>query len=179
MRLVYLLQLQRDFQRGIEELNEIRSELTSVGNMTRPHQPTGSVEADGASAGSNVNHAALGAQGSAAAAVGRGTTAAGSASTSASGVRSSVSLASSADYAMEDGVRRGAEASLAMAELKLAEQGKFVPRVESQEGGADYVSASIMDSLLLERQKPQKTQQPQETTTSRRTDALGPDSKDF
>ncbi|KAJ8525713.1 hypothetical protein ON010_g15402 [Phytophthora cinnamomi] len=70
--------------------------------------------------------------------------------------RSSVSLASAAAYEMQDGVRRSAEASLAMAELKLAEQGKFAPRVESQEGGADYVSASIMDSLLLDQQKSNK-----------------------
>lgn len=44
---------------------------------------------------------------------------------------------------------RSTEASLAIAEMKLAEQGKFAPRLESVEGGADYVSASIVDSLLL------------------------------
>ncbi|KAG7397375.1 hypothetical protein PHYBOEH_000831 [Phytophthora boehmeriae] len=90
-----LVKLQREFQRGIEELNEIRSELTSVGT----------------------------------------------------------------EYTMQDGVRRSAEASLAMAELKLAKQGKFAPRIESQEGGADYVSASIMDSLLLDKQKPKTSQE--------------------
>ncbi|KAF1776510.1 hypothetical protein GQ600_14516 [Phytophthora cactorum] len=74
-------------------------------------------------------------------------------STSPGGGRSSVSLASTSEYEMQDGVRRGAEASLAMAELKLAEQNKFAPRVESQEGGADYVSASIMDSLLLDQKR--------------------------
>ncbi|KAF4317275.1 hypothetical protein BBO99_00007921 [Phytophthora kernoviae] len=110
-----LVKLQREFQRGIEELNEIRSELTSVGST--------------------------------------------SVSTNPSGVRSSVSLASTAEYTMQDGVRRSAEASLAMAELKLAEQGKFAPRIESQEGGADYVSASIMDSLLLDKQKPKTSQE--------------------
>lgn len=68
-----------------------------------------------------------------------------------------MSLASAAAYELQDGVRRSAEASLAMAELKLAEQGKFAPRVESQEGGADYVSASIMDSLLLDQKKTHKT----------------------
>lgn len=46
---------------------------------------------------------------------------------------------------------RSAEASLAIAEMKLAEQGKYAPRLESVEGGADYVSASIVDSLLLEK----------------------------
>lgn len=34
-------QLQQEFQKGIAELNEIRGELTSVGNMARPLQPQG------------------------------------------------------------------------------------------------------------------------------------------
>ncbi|OWZ15880.1 Sulfatase [Phytophthora megakarya] len=138
-----LVKLQREFQRGIEELNEIRSELTSVGSMRRPLQPTGSAPSSTAS-GTVIRSAA-------------GTTVpnvpTAQVSTSPLGGRSSVSLASTVEYEMQDGVRRSAEASLAMAELKLAEQSKFAPRVESQEGGADYVSASIMDSLLLDEKK--------------------------
>lgn len=138
-----LVKLQREFQRGIEELNEIRSELTTVGSMKRPYQPTSEPRKP-------VNSGAV-----ASAAVSPPTVAM-TASTTPAGGRSSVSLASTAEYATQDG-HRSAEASLAMAELKLAEQGKFAPKVESQEGGADYVSASIMDSLLLEKNKtPQK-----------------------
>ncbi|KAH7464763.1 uncharacterized protein KRP23_12501 [Phytophthora ramorum] len=145
-----LVKLQREFQRGIEELNEIRSELTSVGSMRRPLQPSSNT--GGGPQGSTVNHSA--------AAVGAATipsSAAAPAEPRASSGRSSVDLASTAEYETQDGVRRSAEASLAMAELKLAEQGKFTPRVESQEGGADYVSASIMDSLLLDQKKPKTT----------------------
>ncbi|KAG7386349.1 hypothetical protein PHYPSEUDO_000384 [Phytophthora pseudosyringae] len=137
-----LVKLQRDFQRGIEELNEIRSELTSVGSMRRPLQPTSSAAAPSGT----VNRSVAGG-------VPRAVPAAAQASTTPAGGRSSVSLASTAAYETQDGVRRGAEATLAIAELKLAEQGKFVPRVESQEGGADYVSASIMDSLLLDQKR--------------------------
>jgi hypothetical protein len=52
---------------------------------------------------------------------------------------------------------RSEEANLAIAEIKLAQQGKYAPRVESLEGGADYVSASIMDSLLLEKREATKS----------------------
>ncbi|KAG6622878.1 sulfatase-like protein [Phytophthora cinnamomi] len=145
-----LVKLQREFQRGIEELNEIRSELTSVGSMRRPLQPTG--VAGSPPRGATFDHSA------AANTSGHTTDAATVAAVQQAQTagRSSVSLASAAAYEMQDGVRRSAEASLAMAELKLAEQGKFAPRVESQEGGADYVSASIMDSLLLDQQKSNK-----------------------
>ena len=132
-----LVQLQRNFQRGIEELNEIRSELTSVGSLRRPLQPTGTT-ASSAVASSTVNHSAV-----------PGATRSSMTFPTAHG-RSSVSLASTAEYETSQKRRRSAEASLAMAELKLAEQGTFLPRVENQEGGADYVSASIMDSLLLD-----------------------------
>lgn len=140
-----LVKLQREFQRGIEELNEIRSELTSVGSMRRPLQPTGMAPSTVQSG--TVNHSAAGTASS-------GPVPSGVPQASkSSGGRSSVSLASTAEYDVQDGVRRSAEASLAVAELKMAEQGKFAPRVESQEGGADYVSASIMDSLLLDQKK--------------------------
>eukprot|EP00644_Phytophthora_capsici_P016526 jgi/Phyca11/10631/fgenesh1_pm.PHYCAscaffold_52_\ len=137
-----LVKLQREFQRGIEELNEIRSELTSVGSMRRPLQPSSSpapraTESGGQKSGAVTPVAASAPQ----------------ASTVPGGGRSSVSLASIDKYEMQDGVRRNPEASLAMAELKLAEQGQFAPRVETQEGGADYVSASIMDSLLLDEKR--------------------------
>ncbi|KAG3118065.1 hypothetical protein PI124_g4576 [Phytophthora idaei] len=139
-----IVKLQREFQRGIEELNEIRSELTSVGSMRRPLQPMSNAAPRTAPRGT-VNHSAAAVPGAAKPVV--------QTSTSPGGGRSSVSLASTSEYEMQDGVRRGAEASLAMAELKLAEQNKFSPRVESQEGGADYVSASIMDSLLLDQKR--------------------------
>ncbi|KAG2773816.1 hypothetical protein JG687_00018526 [Phytophthora cactorum] len=139
-----IVKLQREFQRGIEELNEIRSELTSVGSMRRPLQPMSNAAPRTAPRGT-VNHSAAAVPGAADPVV--------QTSTSPGGGRSSVSLASTSEYEMQDGVRRGAEASLAMAELKLAEQNKFAPRVESQEGGADYVSASIMDSLLLDQKR--------------------------
>jgi hypothetical protein len=141
-----LVKLQREFQRGIEELNEIRSELTSVGSMRRPLQPSGAP----APSGGAVNHSAM------APVPATGPAASTTVPSSARGGRSSVSLASTADYEMQDGVRRSAEASLAMAELKLTEHGKFAPRIESLEGGADYVSASIMDSLLLDQQQEKK-----------------------
>lgn len=51
----------------------------------------------------------------------------------------------------DTGVERSAEASLAIAEMKLAQRSTFAPRLESVEGGADYVSASIVDSLLLQK----------------------------
>ncbi|CAI5702312.1 unnamed protein product [Peronospora effusa] len=134
-----LVKLQRNFQRGIEELNEIRSELTSVGSLRRPLEPTGTTSS--AMSSDTLNHSAISVSTSA------------SMSQQTSGGRSSVSLASTAEYEVPKEGRRNAEASLAMAELKLAEQGKFSPRVEIQEGGADYVSASIMDSLLLDETK--------------------------
>ncbi|POM76203.1 Sulfatase-like protein, partial [Phytophthora palmivora] len=52
-----LVKLQREFQRGIEELNEIRSELTSVGSMRRPLQPTGAAPSTGSNG--TVNHSAV------------------------------------------------------------------------------------------------------------------------
>ncbi|TDH72390.1 hypothetical protein CCR75_004453 [Bremia lactucae] len=130
-----LVKLQREFQRGIEELNEIRSELTSVGSMRRPFKPqsgvtTTTTEPLSTATVSERQQIPLPAGG-----------------------RSSVSLASTAEYAMQDGLQNGDEVGLAMAELKLVEQGKFVSRVENQEGGADYVSASILDSLLLNQRK--------------------------
>ncbi|GMF23431.1 unnamed protein product [Phytophthora lilii] len=135
--------VKREFQRGIEELNEIRSELTSVGSMRRPLQPEGTAATAPQTKAFDHSAAAFSTNGPPSAPV----------SKIPSAGRSSVSLASTAQYETQDAVRRSPEASLAMAELKLAAQGKFVPRVESQEGGADYVSASIMDSLLLDRQK--------------------------
>lgn len=51
-------------------------------------------------------------------------------------------------------VNRSEHANLAVAELKLAQQGRYSPRIESLEGGADYVAASIVDTLLLEKIKP-------------------------
>ncbi|KAE8900392.1 hypothetical protein PF005_g25604 [Phytophthora fragariae] len=143
-----LVKLQREFQRGIEELNEIRSELTSVGSMRRPLQPTGAPGATPRGATFDYSVAGNSTVATNAASV--------AAATTMSAGRSSVSLASTAEYEMQDGVWRSAEASLAMAELKLAEHGTFAPRVESQEGGADYVSASIMDSLLLDQEKPRQ-----------------------
>ncbi|KAL3669188.1 hypothetical protein V7S43_005572 [Phytophthora oleae] len=137
-----LVKLQREFQRGIEELNEIRSELTSVGSMRRPLQPASSSAPRAAESGERQPVAVTPVAASVA-----------QASTVPGGGRSSISLASTDNYEMQDGVRRNAEASLAMAELKLAEQGQFAPRVETQEGGADYVSASIMDSLLLDEKR--------------------------
>uniref|UniRef100_A0AAV1UU16 Peroxin-14 n=1 Tax=Peronospora matthiolae TaxID=2874970 RepID=A0AAV1UU16_9STRA len=139
-----LVKLQREFQRGIEELNDIRSELTSVGSMRRPFQPRGNVSTGGTTTGpgssGTVNHSSV----SKTVLV---------SPTAPYGGRSSVALASTADYGVQDTNRRHVEASLAMAEVKLQEQGKFATRVESQEGGADYVSASIMDSLLLDSEK--------------------------
>jgi hypothetical protein len=46
---------------------------------------------------------------------------------------------------------RSEVARLALAELKLAERGTYATRIESLEGGADYVGASIVDSMLLDR----------------------------
>uniref|UniRef100_M4C690 Uncharacterized protein n=1 Tax=Hyaloperonospora arabidopsidis (strain Emoy2) TaxID=559515 RepID=M4C690_HYAAE len=137
-----LVKLQREFQRGIEELNDIRSELTSVGSMRRPFQPLGKVSSGSSGTGSSgtVNHSSVSKNVPASA-------------TASYGGRSSVALASTAEYGVQDTNRRHVEASLAMAEVKLQEQGKFATRVESQEGGADYVSASIMDSLLLDSEK--------------------------
>ncbi|CAI5711871.1 unnamed protein product [Peronospora destructor] len=132
-----LVNLQRNFQRGIEELNEIRLELTSVGSLRRPLQPTGTTSS--AMSSGTLSHSAA--------------TSTSASMSQTSGGRSSVSLASTAEYEAPKEGRRSAEATLAMAELKLAEQGKFLPRVENQEGGADYVSASIMDSLLLDETK--------------------------
>ncbi|CAI5742551.1 unnamed protein product [Hyaloperonospora brassicae] len=137
-----LVKLQREFQRGIEELNDIRSELTSVGRMRRPFEPLGKVSKRGGHAGtsgtvtpSSVSHSVP------------------AAPTALHGGRSSVALASTAEYSAQDTSRRNVEASLALAEVKLQEEGKFATRVESVEGGADYVSASIMDSLLLDSKK--------------------------
>ncbi|EEY54285.1 sulfatase-like protein [Phytophthora infestans T30-4] len=140
-----IVKLQREFQRGIEELNEIRSELTSVGSMRRPLQPTSDAAPASAITLGTMNHSTAAVLGASDPLV--------QTSTSPAVGRSSVSLASAGEYELQDGVRRTEEASLAMAELKLAGQNKFAPRVESQEGGADYVSASIMDSLLLDQQR--------------------------
>ncbi|CAH0477623.1 unnamed protein product [Peronospora belbahrii] len=130
-----LVKLQREFQRGIEELNEIRSELTSVGSIRRPLQPIGkssSVTSSSSAAAFVPTSVSM---------------------SQASGGRSCVALASTTEYEAQNEVRRSDEAKLAIAELKLVKQGKFASKVESQEGGADYVSASIMDSLLLDQTK--------------------------
>ncbi|CEG47622.1 uncharacterized protein PHALS_04772 [Plasmopara halstedii] len=124
-----LIKLQREFQRGIEELNEIRAEFTSVGNMRRPLQPKSDESASGIMGQAVVRSPFA---------------------PPPTGGRSSVSLASTDEYELQNGLQRSGEANLAIAEMKLAEQRKFVSRIESQDGGADYVSASIMDSLLLD-----------------------------
>ncbi|DAZ98354.1 TPA: hypothetical protein N0F65_000673 [Lagenidium giganteum] len=150
-----IVKLQQEFQRGINELNEIRAELTSVGNLSRPHQPVGTAPSP-ESRQSVVPTAAA----AAAAAHASGSYAArpvpseASESSTKPSVAFSLSMAS-ADYAAVGAPRTldSDHANLAMAEIKLAQQGKYSTRIESLEGGADYVSASIVDSLLLERKK--------------------------
>ncbi|TYZ66616.1 hypothetical protein PybrP1_004482 [[Pythium] brassicae (nom. inval.)] len=152
-----LVKLQQEFQKGIAELNEIRSELTSVGSMTRPLQPHGTAPPSG-----TVETSAATAAGAAGGAAGayqhhsRSLADQAPANAPPAPGRSSLSLASMNYAELEDPTaERSTEASLAIAELKLAQQGKFAPRLETVEGGADYVSASIVDSLLL-----RKVQQP-------------------
>ncbi|KAI9916655.1 hypothetical protein PsorP6_018014 [Peronosclerospora sorghi] len=135
-----LVQLQREFQRGIDELNEIRSELTSVGSMRRPLQPTSTPSGDVSS--DPVKNATEF----------EPTSVAMSQAASSEG-RSSVSLASTAAYRTHHEGDHSAEARLARAELQGAAHGQFRSRVERLEGGADYVAASILASLLLEQKK--------------------------
>uniref|UniRef100_K3X1U0 Uncharacterized protein n=1 Tax=Globisporangium ultimum (strain ATCC 200006 / CBS 805.95 / DAOM BR144) TaxID=431595 RepID=K3X1U0_GLOUD len=149
-----IVKLQQEFQKGIAELNEIRSELTSVSNLARPLQPQGSSPAPGAAPATMTAAASAGGYSS----VNQGASFAASSSAGAPvgpavPGRSSLSLASMnyANLEADSSGERSAEASLAIAEMKLAEQGKYAPRLESVEGGADYVSASIVDSLLLQK----------------------------
>ncbi|TMW62018.1 hypothetical protein Poli38472_009511 [Pythium oligandrum] len=148
-----IVKLQREFQRGLNELNEIRSELTSVGNMSRPHQPVGSVE----SAQEKAARPAVAAAQAAApftpsmlkAAGGSGSSVT-PLNTTSDGIRPSVASPEYIAALSDKNVQRSEVASLALAELKLAERGSYATRIESLEGGADYVAASIVDSLLLE-----------------------------
>lgn len=60
-------------------------------------------------------------------------------------------------FHVERNIQRSDVASLALAELKMADTGRYASRIESLEGGADYVAASIVDSLLLDRLDRQPT----------------------
>ncbi|GLD99804.1 hypothetical protein PINS_up008532 [Pythium insidiosum] len=156
-----IVKLQREFQRGIEELNEIRAELTTVGSMARPHQPVGTAVTVGPTSAPTTSAAAAAApfpMSSAPAGMSLGSTAASSsvsvqpnAAAAAAAIRPTVATSEYIATLSGRQEKRTDEASLALAELKLAERGSYATRIESLEGGADYVAASIVDSLLLDR----------------------------
>ncbi|KAJ0396496.1 hypothetical protein ATCC90586_002814 [Pythium insidiosum] len=165
-----IVKLQREFQRGIEELNEIRAELTTVGNMARPHQPVGTAVTVGPTAAPATSAAPSTPSfvANQASTLTRPPTAVASSSVSvqpnatpaAAAIRPTVATSEYIATLSGRQEKRTDEASLALAELKLAERGSYATRIESLEGGADYVAASIVDSLLLDRLDRQNASQP-------------------
>ncbi|CCI41071.1 unnamed protein product [Albugo candida] len=146
-----VVQMQRELQKGIDELNDIRRELASVGSIKRPYQPEGSLNKAGTdqkdiqSGPEATNKNAVASSGMYQKNISRPDH-----STSASW-GSSLSLASSHLLESSDASHfENDAAALAIAEMKLSRRDNtYTTRIESLEGGADYVSASIVDSLLI------------------------------
>nr|CCA14405.1 sulfataselike protein putative [Albugo laibachii Nc14] len=145
-----VVQMQRQLQKGLDELNDIRQELASVGSMKRPYQPEGSNKA-----GSQRNvtqsdlEAANNIQPDSSVTYKNEVSRPDQLASASWG--SSLSLASSHSLETSDVHRSKSDsAALAVAEMKLSRRDNtYTTRIESLEGGADYVSASIVDSLLI------------------------------
>ncbi|OQR84920.1 sulfatase-like protein [Achlya hypogyna] len=161
-----IVKMQTELQKGLDELNQIRSELTTISSMKRPMRPVSApgtrlpnVREPMASAADMQTHGSYAPPITVAPQRMPATNA---------------SLAPSVDHtdrAYEDVLEHADDqdqARLALAELNMAKQKHFTAHIESIEGGADYVSASLMDSFLLKRvndtpnpQQPQRAAPPQ------------------
>ncbi|ETW07671.1 hypothetical protein, variant [Aphanomyces invadans] len=146
--------MQAELQKGLDELNQIRSEMTNITSMKRPYRPV-STAANRPSQTSTS--APLMAASDAAAAL--SSTYIPSTALTSSATPSSIQAATiSHDYLAHQSFEQliqsaedQEQARLAMAEINMAQDQKFASRIESVEGGADYVASSLMDSILLQR----------------------------
>ncbi|RHX99420.1 hypothetical protein DYB37_003600 [Aphanomyces astaci] len=148
-----LVKMQSELQKGLDELNQIRSEMTTISSMKRPYRPV-STPANRPPATASPLVAAS----DAAAALSSTYTPPASSHSSISSPSSIQAATISQDYlahqSFEDLIQSAEDqeqARLAMAEINMAHEQKFASRIESVEGGADYVASSLMDSILLQR----------------------------
>ncbi|ETW07670.1 hypothetical protein H310_02130 [Aphanomyces invadans] len=149
-----IVKMQAELQKGLDELNQIRSEMTNITSMKRPYRPV-STAANRPSQTSTS--APLMAASDAAAAL--SSTYIPSTALTSSATPSSIQAATiSHDYLAHQSFEQliqsaedQEQARLAMAEINMAQDQKFASRIESVEGGADYVASSLMDSILLQR----------------------------
>ncbi|KAH9105635.1 hypothetical protein LEN26_009395 [Aphanomyces euteiches] len=148
-----IVKMQAELQKGLDELNMIRAEMTNISSMKRPYRPV-STPANRPS----VNPATTVAASEAPTATATGAT--------STAIPTTMARATSTAFTDEDYLARQTfedliqsaddqeQARLALAEINMAKEQKFASRIESVEGGADYVAASLMDSILLERRAP-------------------------
>ncbi|EQC39768.1 hypothetical protein SDRG_03194 [Saprolegnia diclina VS20] len=138
-----IVKMQTELQKGLDELNQIRSELTNISSMKRPLRPVGTAPAAGPSPPTVAASTAFVA-----------TPMATTASRRSSIINNAVASVDHTERAYEDVLEHAEDADqarLALAELNMAKQNQFTAHIESIEGGADYVSSSLMDSILLKR----------------------------
>ncbi|CAK4153871.1 unnamed protein product [Aphanomyces euteiches] len=163
-----IVKMQAELQKGLDELNMIRAEMTNISSMKRPYRPVSTP----------ANRPAVNPATTVAASEAPTATATGVTSTV---IPEAMARATSTAFTDEDYLARHTfedliqsaddqeQARLALAEINMAKEQKFASRigtktpsarggfisiVESVEGGADYVAASLMDSILLERRAP-------------------------
>ncbi|KAH9085450.1 hypothetical protein Ae201684P_005158 [Aphanomyces euteiches] len=143
--------MQAELQKGLDELNMIRAEMTNISSMKRPYRPVSTP----------ANRPAVNPATTVAASEAPTATATGVTSTV---IPEAMARATSTAFTDEDYLARHTfedliqsaddqeQARLALAEINMAKEQKFAS--QSVEGGADYVAASLMDSILLERRAP-------------------------
>ncbi|KDO33757.1 hypothetical protein SPRG_01638 [Saprolegnia parasitica CBS 223.65] len=137
-----IVKMQTELQKGLDELNQIRSELTNISSMKRPLRPVGTAPSAGPSAPTVAASTAFAAAPMATTALRQ------------SSINNVLASVDHTERAYEDVLEHAEDpdqARLALAELNMTKQNQFTAHIESIEGGADYVSSSLMDSILLKR----------------------------
>ncbi|OQR99639.1 sulfatase [Thraustotheca clavata] len=142
-----IVKMQAELQKGLEELNNIRSELSTVSSMKRPMRPVGTISAVPRMSSSTLNQTSH--------------VATATATATYNGNLSRPPVAQPMGEVIDHTDRRYEEvienaenpdqARLALAELNMTKQKQYTTHIESIEGGADYIASSLMDTILLKR----------------------------
>ncbi|KAF0693592.1 Aste57867_15457 [Aphanomyces stellatus] len=150
-----IVKMQQELQKGLDELNQIRSEMSMIGTMKRPYAPVSTPANHPSAHHATPMKAASEAPTAVAAASGSSFVRPAATTPVSSLPLGSSSLHEYTDERSFEELIHSADdqeqARLALAEINMAKEQKFASRIESIEGGADYVAASLMESILLER----------------------------